>query len=224
MSMSVGMLQGLNALVSLNSQIADLQQQGATGKKINNASDGLAAYLSSQGFTNRAERLQNVNDTLGTNLQTIKAAQTGLSSIRKTITDTLDTLKAASQTAAAAAGSQSVTTEFAVNDAAGPNSNSTTQFTMTFRSYDQTGVAQNNKLNDTTALVNPTGTTGSYLMLGGVKLEAGQVFKITGAGGTTYLKIGTAAGGQGTRGGSDCCNEYWWFDFGYQQRCHWWYK
>lgn len=98
MSMSTSMLQGLNSLISINSQISDLQLQASSGKKINTASDGLAAYLSAKGYTQRADRLQNVNDTLGNNLQTVKAAKTGLESIRKTVTDALDTLKAASQT------------------------------------------------------------------------------------------------------------------------------
>ena len=98
MSMSIGMAQGMNALISINSQLSDLQAQALSGKKINSASDGLAAYLSAKNYTDRSGRLSNVNDTLGTNLQTIKAAQKGLESIRSTVSDALDTLKAASQT------------------------------------------------------------------------------------------------------------------------------
>ena len=103
MSMSIGMAQGMNALIGINSQLQDLQAQALSGKKINNASDGLASYLSAKTYSDRSNRLSNVNDTLSGNMQTIKAAQTGLNSIRKTITDTLDTLKAASQTQASVA-------------------------------------------------------------------------------------------------------------------------
>jgi len=203
MSMSASMLQGLNSLVSINSQISELQLQASSGKKINTASDGLAAYLSAKGYSQRADRLQNVNDTLGNNLQTVKAAKTGLDSIRKTITDTLDTLKAASQTTAYSAGASATETPFAVNDPLGPNTNSPTQFKMTFRSFDQTNTAQNTKLTSNTNLVSPiTGQATSYLQLGGVKIEAGQIYSITGAGGTTYLKVAAANSGSGGDGSS----------------------
>ena len=180
MTMSVGMLQGLNALVSLNSQIADLQQQGATGKKINNASDGLAAYLSSQGFTNRAERLQNVNDTLGTNLQTIKAAQTGLSSIRKTITDTLDTLKAASQTQSYVAAQGAVYGDNPVTD--GSNTASLGLSFSLIGADAQQSVAT---INGNTKLVNPVNGNAGTLRLNGVSLADGMTFNVNGK----YIKI-----------------------------------
>ena len=50
MSMSIAMAQGLNALISVNQDMSDLQLQATSGKKINQASDGLSAYLSAKGY------------------------------------------------------------------------------------------------------------------------------------------------------------------------------
>ncbi len=183
MSMSIGMAQGMNALISVNSQLSDMQAQALSGKKINNASDGLAAYLSAKNYSDRANRLSSVNDTLSTNLQTIKAAQTGLSSIRTTISDTLDTLKAASQTQSfMAAVNQTDTTA---------NSTSNTQIGMTLTMFDGNGVQSNNVIAGATALVNPLNAAngGSQIRINGQNLAQGQVFSINGK----FLRISGAA-------------------------------
>lgn len=174
MSMSVGMAAGLNALLSVNSEMANLQTQATTGKKINSASDGLAAYLSAKGYSQRSERLQNTNDTLSNNLQTIKAAKTGLESIRKTIADTLDTLKAASQTQSFVAASNITDTATA--------SNTNTQIGLTIQLFDTNGNYNAAAVTNNTNLVNPTNsTTGtSSLKINGQQLAAGQVFSVNG--------------------------------------------
>jgi flagellin-like hook-associated protein FlgL len=165
------MANGLNALITVNSQMADLQAQATSGKKVNNASDGLAAYLSAKGYSQRADRLQNVNDTLSNNLQTVKAAQTGLDSIRKTITDTLDTLKAASQTQAQVAASGTSYTE---SDGGGTN------------------IAMGTLGAATTGASNLIGTN-----FGGSVLTQGLTFSVQVGSGTTattkYIRISTAA-------------------------------
>lgn len=57
------MANGLNALIGINKEMSDFQTQATTGKKVNGPADGLAAYLSPVGYSQRSERLQNVNDT-----------------------------------------------------------------------------------------------------------------------------------------------------------------
>lgn len=192
MSMSIGMLNGLNALIGINKEMSNLQVQATSGKKINNAGDGLSAYLSAKGYSDRSERLQNVNDTLSNNLQTVKAAQTGLDSIRKTITDSLDTLKAASQTQAL------VATTNATQTARTTVSASATSINLAFSMWNPANTAQftaaQQAINDGTALVQ---ANGNNLRLGNQTLSANQVFKING----TSIKIGAAAdvaGGAGT--------------------------
>jgi hypothetical protein len=177
------MSQGMEALINVNSQLQDLQNQAISGKKINSASDGLAAYLSSQNYTNRATRLGSINDTLTSNLATIKAAQTGLSSIRSTISSTLDTLKAASQTQAfVAATNQTDTTS---------TSASNTQIGMTITMFDGNGVQSNNAVTNATALTNPMNAAngGSQIRINGQALAQGQIFSINGK----FLRISGAA-------------------------------
>lgn len=175
MSMSIAMAQGLNALISVNQDMSDLQLQATSGKKINQASDGLSAYLSAKGYSQRSERIGNVNDTLGNNLQTVKAAQKGLDSIRKTITDTLDTLKAASQT-------QSLVQASSVNDATAP-STLPTQIALNFSMLDQNSNVSTAAINNSTRLISPLtsgGTNVGTLRINNIALTDGQTFQVNG--------------------------------------------
>ena len=185
MAMSLSMASGLNALISVNSAMANLQTQATSGKKINGPQDGLAAYLSAKGYSQRAERLQNINDTLSNNLQTIKAAQTGLDSIRKTVSDTLDTLKAASQT-------QSFVAATNQTDTVSGEATTGTQFSLGFGALTAGGVQINNvAISRETTLVAPTvtGNPNAVIALGGQKLSEGQTFTIN----NYSFKIATAA-------------------------------
>lgn len=205
MTMSIAMANGLNALIGINKEMSDLQTQATTGKKVNGPADGLAAYLSSVGYSQRSERLQNVNDTLSNNLQTIKAAKTGLDSIRKTITDALDTLKAASQT-------QSFVAAAGQTDNPTGNSAGGTQIGFNFGAMLNGGAQQLNNavLGAGTALVNPPqagaggiGVAGAAITINGQKLVQGQVFKVN----NTSIRIaaaGDAAIGDGS--GSSLAN------------------
>jgi flagellin-like hook-associated protein FlgL len=192
--MSVAMAQGLNALISLNNDMTTLGTEATSGKKINSAADGLAAYLSAKSYSQRSDRLQSVNDTLSTNLQTVKAAQTGLDSIRSTISDTLDTLKAASQTQSFVAATN------ATNTAA--VSQSSTQIGLAFTIWNATQTAAFTPaqiaVTDATALCPTAGpTAGDVVRLGGQNLSVGQTFSING----TSIQVGAqtaVAGGAGT--------------------------
>jgi len=190
MSMSVNMLSGLNALMQINDNISTYQSQALSGKKINSAADGLAAYLNADGYSNRASRISNVNDTLSANLSTIKAGKSGLDSIRKVVTDSLDNLKAASQTQAFAAGTAAIDTiSTATRD---------TQVGLKFQVFDSAGNSTSTAVNETTNLLQGTST----LRLNGKALAAGQIFTFKTASGTaTNIRIGTnteIAGGSGT--------------------------
>ena len=192
MSMSIGMAQGMNALISVNSQLSDMQAQALSGKKVNSAADGLAAYLSAKNYSDRSSRLANVNDTLGTNLQTIKAAQTGLNSIRTTVSDALDTLKAASQTQSFVAATNATQTAKATPSASATSIN--IGFTVWNAANTQQFTPAQQAITNDTALV---AANGNVMRLGNQNLAQGQVFKING----TSIKIGAAAdvaGGAGT--------------------------
>ena len=199
MSMSIGMAAGMNALIGINSQLQDLQAQALSGKKINSAADGLGAYLAAKNYSDRSSRLTNVNDTLISNMQTIKAAQTGLSSIRKTITDALDTLKSASQTQSFVAATN-VGDSFEVG-----KSTSNTQIKMLLQYADNNGTLQNNAITTATALINPTGVTNATIRVNGQSLLQGQVFSIN----NKFIRISGAEATdpqQGTGDGSSLAN------------------
>jgi hypothetical protein len=187
--MSASMLQGLNSLISINSRISDLQLQASSGKKINTASDGLAAYLSAKGYSQRADRLQNVNDTLGNNLQTVKAAKTGLESIRKTVTDALDTLKAASQTQGFVAATN-------IGDTPTPSS-LPSAIALNFSMLDATQQVSGAAINNNTRLVNPLTVGGQNvgtLRINNIALTDGQVFSVNGR----HIRISAADAPAGT--------------------------
>ncbi len=188
MSMSIAMAAGMNALVGINSQLQDLQAQALSGKKINNASDGLAAYLSSQTYTDRANRLTSINSTLSQNLSTIKSASQGLSSISKTINDTLDQLKTASQTQAQVIGSGGYNTT---------SGDSITQSKMTISAT--TGAGGAVAVNAATNLVN--GNNNIYM--GGQKLTAGNVYTFAVNGVTKSIRISATTDTQPTPGVGD---------------------
>jgi len=195
MSMSIAMAAGMNALIGINSQLDDLQAQALSGKKINSASDGLAAYLSAQTYTSRANRLTSINSTLSQNLSTVESASTGLSSISKTINDTLDQLKAASQTQAQVVGS---------GGGFSATGDTTTQAAMTFTSVNAAGVATNAAINGNSTFVN---ANGNGIAIGGQKLTQGNVYSFSVNGKTSFVRI---AGGndlpQGTGDGSSAQN------------------
>ncbi|MFM8606515.1 MAG: hypothetical protein ACKOBC_00960 [Hyphomicrobiales bacterium] len=130
--------------------------------------------MSAKAYSQRSDRLQNTNDTLSNNLQTVKAAKTGLESIRKTIADTLDTLKAASQTQAFVAASNITDTATA--------STSSTQIGMTLQLFDGNGNFNGGAITNNTNLVNPlnAGNGASSIRINGQQLSLGQVFSING--------------------------------------------
>jgi hypothetical protein len=134
--------------------------------------------------------LQNTNDTLSNNLQTVKAAQTGLDAIRKTVTDTLDTLKAASQT-------QSFVAATNQTDTVTGEATTGTQFSLAFGALTAGGVAINNvAITRDTTLVTPTiaGNNGAFTTIGGQKLSDGQVFTINGYSFKVAATVPTADG------------------------------
>ena len=59
------------------------QQRLATGNKINSAIDGAVAFFASKGLNRRADDLAQLKDSIGQSISTIKAADTGVTSIEK---------------------------------------------------------------------------------------------------------------------------------------------
>lgn len=187
MSMSVAMAQGLTSLLSIDNQISDLQTQASTGKKINSASDGLASFLTAQGYDDRASRLSSVNDGISTALTSITSASNGLDSISKLLADTRSTLQAASETQAkqvATGVTQGIDTD--------PNN---TQFGFTFGLKNGAGANVGNQGVDTALVVDDKGNAAqnTYATLGGQRLTRGTSFQFSAGGKTLEIKIGRVA-------------------------------
>lgn len=85
-SLTLSARANLNSLQDTSSLLALTQNRLATGKKVNSALDDANAYFAARGFVNRASDLSRVKDTLGTALQTVKAATNALESIEKLVT------------------------------------------------------------------------------------------------------------------------------------------
>ncbi len=75
----------LLSLQQTSSLLDQTQNRLSTGKKVNSASDNATAYFASQGFLNSADNFSTVKDSLGTSLQTIKAASNAIDSIIATV-------------------------------------------------------------------------------------------------------------------------------------------
>lgn len=75
----------LLSLQQTSSLLNQTQDRLATGQKVNSALDNATAYFASQGFLNRAEDFGRVKDSLGTALQTLKAASNAIEAVTKVI-------------------------------------------------------------------------------------------------------------------------------------------
>jgi flagellin len=83
--LSSGVRQNLLALQDTAAMMATTQNRLATGKKVNSALDNPSNYFTSQGLSNRANDLNALLDAIGQAQQTLKAADTGLTSLTKLV-------------------------------------------------------------------------------------------------------------------------------------------
>jgi flagellin len=80
-TLSAAVRQNLLALQDTASLLATTQNRLATGKKVNTALDNPINFFTSQGLSSRASDLNALLDTIGQAQQTLKAADTGLTSL-----------------------------------------------------------------------------------------------------------------------------------------------
>src|SRR2546423_2903777 len=65
--------------------ITETQTKLATGKRVNSALDNPINYFTAQGLSNRASDLSNLLDSMSTGINTIQAANNGITSITKLV-------------------------------------------------------------------------------------------------------------------------------------------
>jgi flagellin len=80
---------------------ARTQLRLSTGKKVNSAMDDAAAYFAAQAETSRANDLAGLKDAMGEAIQTLKAADAGISTITKLIEQAKGVIASARSAAAA---------------------------------------------------------------------------------------------------------------------------
>jgi flagellin len=80
-TLSAGVRQNLLALQQTSTQTATVNEALATGKKVNSALDNPSSYFTSQSLSNRASDLGTLLDSIGQAVQTLNAADQGITSL-----------------------------------------------------------------------------------------------------------------------------------------------
>jgi flagellin len=96
--LSTGVRSNLLQLQQTSDLITQTQTRLATGKKVNSALDDPINYFTAQGLTNRANDLNSLLDTMSTGINTIQAANNGLSAITKLVQSAQSLVSQAQQT------------------------------------------------------------------------------------------------------------------------------
>ncbi len=97
-TLSAGVRQNLLALQNTASELSDTQNKLATGKKVNSALDNANEYFTSQALNNRANSLSALLDGITNGVNTIQAANNGISAITKLVQSAQSLVTQAQQT------------------------------------------------------------------------------------------------------------------------------
>src|SRR6187551_2498922 len=111
-TLSAGVRQNLLSLQSTASLMAQTQNRLATGKKVNSALDNPLNFFTSQSLSSRAGDLNGLLDSMSNGIQTIQAANNGLTAMTSLVQQLQATVSQArgdSTTAAITPGSYTTT-------------------------------------------------------------------------------------------------------------------
>ena len=97
--LSAAVRQNLLSLQDTAALMSETQNRLATGKKVNSALDNPSNFFTSQALNSRANDLNALLDSIGQAQQTLKAADTGLSSLTKLVESAKSIAKQAQQAA-----------------------------------------------------------------------------------------------------------------------------
>src|ERR1041384_3730213 len=96
--LSAGVRSNLLQLQQTSDLITTTQTKLATGKRVNSALDNPNNYFTAQGLDNRANDLSNLLDSQSTAINTIQAANNGISAITKLVQSAQSLVSQAQQT------------------------------------------------------------------------------------------------------------------------------
>jgi flagellin-like hook-associated protein FlgL len=98
-TLSAGVRQNLLALQNTASLLSTTQNRLATGKKVNSALDNPTSFFTSSSLSARASDLSGILDSMSNGIQTLQAANNGLTAITKTVESMQATINQARQDA-----------------------------------------------------------------------------------------------------------------------------
>ena len=203
-TLSASVRSNLLSLQNTASLLDTTQTRLATGNKVNSALDNPTSYFTASALNSRASDLGNLLDSVGNAVQTIQAANDGITSITKLVESAQATANQAQQLAATV---DSPATAHADVAGSGFTAGSVTasSFTINGSSITTTageaGSAIATAINALTSTTGVSATFGSELTLHAVTTAAGNPNgnitiggTITGLGLATGANLGTAAG------------------------------
>ncbi|MFC3691709.1 flagellar protein [Chenggangzhangella methanolivorans] len=141
----------LRTLQSTTDLMNRTEERLSTGKKVNSAFDNPASFFTSQALDRRASTFNNLLDSVSNSVQTLKAADNGITAISKVV----ESLKATARSAVQS--TQAVTSKASVTSAAIANLSESNLIGGTFTNNSATGTAVLN--NNSTTAVAITGAT-----------------------------------------------------------------
>src|SRR2546428_13192164 len=100
--LSAGVRSNLLALQSTAQLIAQTQTRLATGKRVNSALDNPINFFTASSLNNRASDLGNLLDSVSNAVQTLQAADNGITSLTKLVQSAQSLAQQAQQSAATA--------------------------------------------------------------------------------------------------------------------------
>jgi flagellin-like hook-associated protein FlgL len=120
-TLSAGVRQNLLSLQNTASLMAQTQNRLATGKKVNSALDNPVNFFTSQSLSANANDLSGLLDAMGNGIQTIQAANNGITAITKLVQSLQSAVTQARSDASAGAVTPGTASTAAANNAAGAN-------------------------------------------------------------------------------------------------------
>ncbi len=130
-TLSAGVRQNLLSLQSTANMMSLTQNRLATGKKVNSALDNPSAFFTSQSLSNRSSDLSGLLDSINQAQQTLKAADTGITSLTKLVESAKSLAKQAQQSSAPAATYSHAITGSAIDADVAATATSTNAFAAT---------------------------------------------------------------------------------------------
>jgi flagellin len=146
------------------------QNRLATGKKVNSALDNATSFFTAGSLNTRANDLNRLLDSLGNGVQTIKAASTGIDSIKKLVDNLSATARQALQAPSSFSSRATVTQSTALANAT----------TSDIRGQIYTSAGVTGAVRQITGPANIVGGTALNALIGGNALTTGDTLTVNG--------------------------------------------